>query len=403
MPELTPEPLEPAQSTFEANPVQQTNKKGIENILSEIDNKLKAQEEQGDLPLSFRVGSSVVFKAIPGQEPTINKISPEHVALIQQAIADPQGLKGSVRIYVGKENVFHVIDGQVKEDQLGLAPIKQFTQENTQAQAEAKPTQAQSASLQDQIAVLQTTVERQQQQIDLVNQKLNQFVNSPVFIVNERLNNWFGNFRDKFQTAGQEAVAQVSNKLEQNKATLVAKAQEFLAGVKENVTDTLHAARNNVQAQAGKVALGAINAATAKLVSAIGEKLPDGSFVIESRVINQRLEVSGNNVALKERPPLDAQALWNKYSQDLPQERPVQRTLAVAQNAIQDGMTKIAVEDMLKADPQFQKVRQEQGVDKAQEYVKQMTRSASRREQQAREPQQQQRSRSQSQNNGLQQ
>lgn len=403
MPEPTPEPLEPAQSTPEANSALLVNKKGMEDILSEIDNKLKAQEFQGALPLSVRIGSSVVFKAILGQEPTINKITPAQFALLQQAIADPQGILGSVRIYVGKENVFHVTDGVVKEDKLGLAPTKQFTQENTQAIAQVNQSQTQSASLQDQITALQTTVERQQQQIDALNQRLNQIVDSSVFVANEKLSNWFSNVRSKVQTAGQSAVAQVSDKLEQNKAALVSKAQEFLTSVKESVTDTLHAALNNVQAQAGEMTLGAMNAATAKLASVIGEKLPDGSFVIESRDRNQRLEVSGNNVALQSRPQLDAQALWNNYSQGIPQDRPIQRTLAVAQNAMRDGMTRTAVEDMLYADPQFQKVQQDQGLNKAQEYARQMTRSASRREQQALEPQQQQRSFRQSRSNSLQQ
>ena len=54
-------------------------------------------------------------------------------------------------------------------------------------------------------------------------------------------------------------------------------------------------------------------------------------------------------------------------------------------------MTKTAVEDMLSADPQFKKVQQEQGLGKAQSYAQQMTRSATRKEQQSNQPPQQQR------------
>lgn len=409
----TAQPLEPDDATSKAtrDAIQEDKAPIPENISSRLYQAIEAKNFQGALPLVIKEGfNNTLFQAIPGQEPTVNSVTPKQLALIEKAIVDPQGSKGAVRMYVGNEKAFHVKDGQVITDELGLTQQQTRTQSASQLFAEAKPTIAQALkasvpSLQDQITALTAVVDRQQKQIDALNQRLDKLVDSPVFVVvaNEKLNNWFSNVRSKVQKAGQSAVAQVSDKLEQNKAALVSKTQEFLASVKESVTDTLHAALNNVQAQAGEMTLGAMNAATAKLASVIGEKLPDGSFVIESRDRNQRLEVSGNNVALQSRPQLDAQALWNNYSQGIPQDRPIQRTLAVAQNAMRDGMTRTAVEDLLRADPQFQKVQQDQGLNKAQEYAKQMTRSASRREQQALEPQQQQRSLFQSQSNGLQQ
>ncbi len=428
MPELTPESFEPP-SSENVTPNQQANNdklvekgdfKSLESTLNEIQQALDNKQFQGNLPLSISIGRTNVFKAVPGVEPTVNKITPDQVELLQKALQDPQGIQGSVRVYIGNEKVFHVNNGQVIANQLNLpsaqlarsqeAPQQSVEAKATQSQpspspqSQPQPPQAATPSLQDQVTALQATIEQQQKQLETLNQKLDQFDKSPVLVVvaNEKLNNWLSNIRSKVQAAGSEAVVQVSNKLEQNKASLFSKVQQLFSTAKENVADTIHATRDRVNAKASEVVLGAMTAATAKLASTIGEKMPDGSVVVESRSRNQQLEVNGNSVALKERPQLDAQALWDKYSHGVPQDSPPKRTQMVAQNAIRDGITKTVVEDMLKVDPQFQKVQQQQGLGKAQDYAKQMARSAIRREQPVKQQEQQQRNRNQSQNNGLQ-
>lgn len=76
------------------------------------------------------------------------------------------------------------------------------------------------------------------------------------------------------------------------------------------------------------------------------------------------------------------EALWEKYSQGVQSERPVQRTLIVAKTALKAGQSPEEVQQILQHDPQFTKVEQQQGNAKAQEYTKVMTRSASYRQQQ---------------------
>ncbi len=404
MPEPTPESFEPPQQpkipeNENIQPKQQNarneseqedSSKILATTLNKIHQALKVKNIGGELPLSVHVGRKTVFKAIGGQESTVNKITPEQITVLQKALQEPQGIKGAVRIQVGDEILFHIKDGKLEVDKLGLAPLEQSRtqqslQQPTQTQASQAPqpqsSQVAPASLQEQISQLQATVQQQQQQINALTQKVERFANSPVVVANEKLNNWLGNLRNKVKTSGQEVVAGLSNQLQQNRAKLASQVQQMFTNTRESVVDSVHATRDRFQAKASEVVLGAMTSATAKLASSIGEKLPDGSVVIENRNLNQRLEVNGSSVALKQRSQVDAQALWDKYSQDVPAERPIIRSQVVAQKALNDGMTKTAVEDMLSADPKFKQVQQEQGLGKAQEYAKQMTRSASRQEQ----------------------
>lgn len=73
--------------------------------------------------------------------------------------------------------------------------------------------------------------------------------------------------------------------------------------------------------------------------------------------------------------------LWEKYSEGVQSERPVQRTLTVARTALKEGVSPEEVQSILIHDPQFTKIEQQQGSESAKLYTKVMTRSAQRREQ----------------------
>lgn len=388
---------------------QQENSRALESVLKTINQGLKSRQFQGNLPLSVKIGSSVVFQAIPGKKPTINEIAPEQVIVLQKALENPQGVQGAVRLRVGGETVFHVKNGLLKVDKLGFSQqpssdlsnrvsqprSKSNSVKSAQSQSErtqlgqTSSTQPQSAQaqarLEEQIALLQATIERQQEKLDLITQKLEQFINSPTVIVvgNDQLKNWFSDLNFKIRQAGFQALANSNSQLEQNKATLLSKVKQLWAGAKEAVTDKVHATRNAIQATVSDLALDAVNA-TAKLASTVGEKLPDGTVVLESRSRNQRLDLSTSGVSLQGRSPIDPAEQWNKFSQGIEgvaKDRPVQYSLAVARNAVRHGMSRTSIEDMLVADPQYQKILTELGHNEAQKYAKQTARSAERREQ----------------------
>ena len=406
--------------------IESENSRGLESLLKKINQGLKDRQFQGNLPLNVKIGGSVVFQAVSGKKPTINKVTLEQVMLLEKALSTPKGIRGAVRISVGGETVFHVKDGELKVDKLGLAgqttgskptqapqpvPKSKSSAQPQPHQAQLgqtpptqhQPTQAQSASLEEQIALLQATIERQQVQLDQMSQLLERFINSPTVILvgNDQLKNWFSDLNLKIQQAGFQAIANSKSQLEQNKTTLLSKVKQLWTGAKEAVTDKIHATRNAIGAKASDLALGAVDATT-KLASAVGEKLSDGTVVLESRNRNQRLELSTNSVSLQVRSPIDPVAQWNKFSQgieDVVKDRPVQYSLAVARNAVRHGMSRTSVEDMLVADPQYQKIRTELGHNAAQKYAGQTARSAERREQPSLRAQQERR---RSFNNGLQ-
>lgn len=85
------------------------------------------------------------------------------------------------------------------------------------------------------------------------------------------------------------------------------------------------------------------------------------------------------------------QALWEKYNEGVQPSQPIQRTLNVARSAIKDGQSLEEVQTLLQHDPLVTKIKQQQGQEKAQEYIRVITRSAAYREQQAQNSQQQSR------------
>lgn len=82
------------------------------------------------------------------------------------------------------------------------------------------------------------------------------------------------------------------------------------------------------------------------------------------------------------------QALWNKYSEGLDPQRPVERTKAVIRAALQDKLSEDTIASVLEHDPHTQKVKREQGADKATEYIKRLFRSVTYEQQQSSQSQQ---------------
>lgn len=83
-----------------------------------------------------------------------------------------------------------------------------------------------------------------------------------------------------------------------------------------------------------------------------------------------------------------SQSLWNRYSEGLDPQRPVERTKAVIRVALQDKLSEDAIASVLEHDPHTQKVKREQGADKVTEYIKRLFRSVTYEQQQSIQPQQ---------------
>ncbi|MHC0068284.1 hypothetical protein ACWATR_36365 [Nostoc sp. UIC 10890] len=150
----------------EAKQVQHDYLEILNDILHKLLEKGKFQELDTTKDLSIYVGNQPKYKGHPDAEVSVNLMTPELVDKIKTAINDPQNLKGSVRIMIGKDKVYHVKDGEVLSDKLGLS--SQISQNQSQSQQPAKSVQQSSSieDLQKQVEALQQKVQNQQSLID---------------------------------------------------------------------------------------------------------------------------------------------------------------------------------------------------------------------------------------------
>lgn len=372
------------------------------DLVSQIHRAVEAGKFQGALPLTIREGwRNTVFKAVPGQEPEINSVTPKQLALIEKAIADPQGMKGSIRIFVGKEKVFEVDSKKaIVFDKLGLISerardqaLEQFSH-NTQSTkpgeqidrktqpVQAQPPQVEEVSLKDQIERLQALVEQQQKQIESLTSRLDKFASSPIFsalATVDSVSDWANQISAKIKESGQTAVKQASQELDRNKKTLGNKVREVLTNfrdkttrqvdaVRDRVSTRIEATQSNVKQQVGDTALKVTGAAVKTVVNAFGEKSTDGSTLFQSSANDLSYRVTGDRVTVSERAAIDPQSMWSKYSQGVEAQVPSNFTLATVQNAVRAGEVRQNVLQMLSADPEVKRIQNARGAAAAKQY-----------------------------------
>lgn len=370
------------------------------DIVSQIYQAVEARKFQGALPITIREGwRNTVFKASPGQKPEVNNVTPRQLALIQKVIEDPQGLKGSIRIFVGKEKVFHVDSNKgIVFDKLGLIPerardraVEQFSKntQSTKSQKQAdlktqqvQPTPTEEISLKDQIEQLQALVEQQQKQIESLTSRLDKFANSPIFSALANANSvsdWANQMHAKIKESGQAAVKQASQELDRNKKTLGNKIQEFFRNfrdkttrkvdvVRERVSTGIEVTQSNIKQQVGDTALKVMGAAVRTVVNNVGEKSADGSMTFQSPANDRSYQVTDDRVTVSERAAIEPQSMWDKYSQGVETKVPSELTLATAQNAIRAGEPRQNVLQILSADPELKRIENERGTAAAKQY-----------------------------------
>jgi chromosome segregation ATPase len=177
----------------------------LDDILHKLLEKGKFQELDTTKDLSIYVGSQTKYKGHPDGEVSVNLMTPELVDKINTAINDPQNLQGSIRIMIGKDKVYHVKDGEVLSDKLGL------TSKINQNQAQTvKPAQQSSAieDLQKQVEALQQKVQDQQSLIDSFTAQKQSSVE-----VTQKLSTDLISLKQAFDTQ-QNTIEQLQKKLE---------------------------------------------------------------------------------------------------------------------------------------------------------------------------------------------
>lgn len=95
------------------------------------------------------------------------------------------------------------------------------------------------------------------------------------------------------------------------------------------------------------------------------------------------------------------QKLYEQYSQNIKARSPVNLTKKVATQALQEDYSKEDVRQILSHDPEVQRVKKQQGEEKASQYIQQMIRSAEDRIKKTRQPRTDQQQRQRENNDDL--
>lgn len=377
----------------------------IESLLDKIRDfgKQKGYDLQ-ESSLNVFIGTKKAYTQRPGQPPEIRAdLTTEKISsLLEAAINDPQSIKGTVRISIGKQEVYTIKNGEVKTDHLGLSTLRK--ESNLAASEVDKPTVQASPSVKEEASVESTDEAKSEISLPLrapitpqqetptveaskaapivsVAPVADREVTAPTAAPTAEPDLKSLSTLEGEITRLREQIAKLTERLERMERLAVkAAAPSPMQKTGQSVLNWLDTTRDKIVtsgrafveyvAQNGReIAATSLTSGMRAALSTIGEKLPNGSIVLESKQLNQRLFVSTDNqFQVKEGTKLTPQELWDKYSAGLdmntartslmPSKRQpnsaAEFAQAVATRAFRDGHTKGEVLSMIRsADPQY--------------------------------------------------
>ncbi|MBC6431881.1 hypothetical protein FM036_14240 [Nostoc sp. HG1] len=97
----------------------------LESLLKLIHAKAKEKGLDPSKDVHIYSSSSKVYQGTLGESPSKNLLTPTIVENLKKALSDPKNSQGAISIKIGNEKVFHIKNGDVLTDKLGLAPPSQ--------------------------------------------------------------------------------------------------------------------------------------------------------------------------------------------------------------------------------------------------------------------------------------
>ena len=132
----------------------------LESLLQIIHAKAKEKGLDPSKDVHIYSSSSKVYQGTLGESPSKNLLTPTIVENLKKALSDPKNSQGAISIKIGNEKVFHIKNGEVLTDKLGLAPPSEPNKLVTKERIYSVE------ALQKQVAVLQSKLESQQKLVD---------------------------------------------------------------------------------------------------------------------------------------------------------------------------------------------------------------------------------------------
>ncbi|MEH1887582.1 hypothetical protein [Nostoc sp.] len=261
----------------------------LESLLKLIHAKAKEKGLDPSKDVHIYSSSSKVYQGTLGESPSKNFLTPTIVENLKKALSEPKNSHGAISIKIGHEKVFHIKNGEVLTDKLGLAPPSQpnkvvsneriysvealqkqvkVLQSKLQAQQklvdsikETQQTPESLSKLIDQVAEMGKSLEKQQQLIENTQKALSQ-VNERSLpqIQNTVLQNWVGTVENQVKETAKnvfewvkDALTPEVTKLRNEIALLKSQINEQITSFKDEVKYQTDSVRNELNQQVGNL------------------------------------------------------------------------------------------------------------------------------------------------------
>ena len=261
----------------------------LESLLKLIHSKAKEKGLDPSKDVHIYSSSSKVYQGKLGESPSKNLLTPTIVENLRKALSDPKNSQGAISIKIGNEKVFHIKNGELLTDKLGLAPPSQpnkvvtkeriysvealqkqvkVLQSKLQAQQklvdsikETQQTPESLSKLIDQVAEMGKSLEKQQQLIENTQKALSQLnERSLPQIKNTVLQNWVGTVENQVKQTAKNIFERVKDaltpevtKLRKEIASFKSQINEQITSFKDEVKYQTDSVRNELNQQVGNL------------------------------------------------------------------------------------------------------------------------------------------------------
>ncbi|MBW4458472.1 MAG: hypothetical protein KME55_41130 [Nostoc indistinguendum CM1-VF10] len=254
----------------------------LESLLKLIHAKAKEKGLDPSKDVSIYSSSSKVYQGTLGESPSKNLLTPTIVENLKKALSDPKNSQGAISIKIGNEKVFHIKNGEVLTDKLGLAPpspknkvvsneriysvealqkqvaVLQSKLESQQKLVDSLKKNEQTpeslSELAAQVAEMGKSLEKQQQLIENTQKALSQ-VNERFLpqVQNTVLQNWVGSVERQVKKTASNAFERLKDALTPEVTKLRKEIAQMKAQIEQQVTNRLDEARDELNQQVGNL------------------------------------------------------------------------------------------------------------------------------------------------------
>lgn len=258
----------------EANEIKRDYLEILESLLKLIHARAKEKGLDPSKDIHIYSSSSKVYQGTLGESPSKNLLTPTIVENLEKALSEPKNSQGAISIKIGNEKIFHVKNGEVLTDKLGLAPRSQkkevvsneriYSVEALQKQVAVLQSKLESqqklvdslkknelspeslSELAAQVAEMGKFLEKQQQLIDHTQKALSQ-VNERFLpqVQNTVLKNWVGSVERQVKKTAKNAFERIKDALTPEVTKLRKEIAQMKAQIEQQVTNRLDEVREN--------------------------------------------------------------------------------------------------------------------------------------------------------------